>query len=115
MVGQPRRSSGHVDEAQQIMMLGLRGEGVHMHAPQGQHHVPPRSRFEEHTSALQSLMRISSVFFCVKTKNKFTNTFILKNVHITSELFTNHRDPKCTTLNSTHLDTYLLLCTNYKK
>src|SRR3546814_5903449 len=32
--------------------------------------VPPQSRSEEHTSELQSLMRISYAVFCLKKKNK---------------------------------------------
>src|SRR3546814_9192824 len=32
-------------------------------------HCPVRSRSEEHTSELQSLMRISYAVFCLKTKN----------------------------------------------
>src|SRR3546814_3334567 len=32
-----------------------------------------RPRSEEHTSELQSLMRISYAVFCLKTKNKYTN------------------------------------------
>src|SRR3546814_5335169 len=32
--------------------------------------VPPRGRSEEHTSELQSLMRISYAVFCLKKKNK---------------------------------------------
>src|SRR3546814_12176366 len=39
--------------------------GVHSHH---RHHVFPRS--EEHTSELQSLMRISYAVFCLKKKNK---------------------------------------------
>src|SRR3546814_968806 len=34
-------------------------------------------RSEEHTSELQSLMRISYAVFCLKKKNPFTNTHIL--------------------------------------
>src|SRR3546814_16645898 len=33
----------------------------------------PRRRSEEHTSELQSLMRISYAVFCLKKKNKTTN------------------------------------------
>src|SRR3546814_4716564 len=33
---------------------------------------PPRERSEEHTSELQSLMRISYAVFCLKKKNKKT-------------------------------------------
>src|SRR3546814_1766348 len=39
------------------------------------HWTPQRSlRSEEHTSELQSLMRISYAVFCLKKKNKTTNT-----------------------------------------
>src|SRR3546814_10168792 len=37
-------------------------------------HEPDRS--EEHTSELQSLMRISYAVFCLKTKNKQTNNIL---------------------------------------
>src|SRR3546814_2251193 len=35
-----------------------------------------RSRSEEHTSELQSLMRISYAVFCLKKKNKYTHIMI---------------------------------------
>src|SRR3546814_1304014 len=40
----------------------------------GQHpqHLPAGNRSEEHTSELQSLMRISYAVFCLKKKNKHT-------------------------------------------
>src|SRR3546814_1789967 len=38
-------------------------------------------RSEEHTSELQSLMRISYAVFCLKKKNKYTNT---RTKHITN-------------------------------
>src|SRR3546814_3933147 len=38
----------------------------------------PGSRSEEHTSELQSLMRISYAVFCLKKKNKTTPTYISK-------------------------------------
>src|SRR3546814_5305098 len=38
----------------------------------------PRPRSEEHTSELQSLMRISYAVFCLKKKNKTNNT---PNIH----------------------------------
>src|SRR3546814_2013787 len=34
---------------------------------------PPRNRSEEHTSELQSLMRISYAVFCLKTKHTHTS------------------------------------------
>src|SRR3546814_7260060 len=39
----------------------------------------PRGRSEEHTSELQSLMRISYAVFCLKKKNKHTTHNISKN------------------------------------
>src|SRR3546814_9178260 len=53
---------------------GQRGGGLRRHAgapAPGQEHS--RGRSEEHTSELQSLMRISYAVFCLKKKNK-TNT-----------------------------------------
>src|SRR3546814_1729963 len=44
-----------------------RREGIEPRA-QRQHHVSPRDRSEEHTSELQSLMRISYAVFCLKKK-----------------------------------------------
>src|SRR3546814_10240543 len=44
----------------------------------------PRVRSEEHTSELQSLMRISYAVFCLKKKNKknhITNEYRMKNRH----------------------------------
>src|SRR3546814_2374679 len=35
--------------------------------------VPTKFRSEEHTSELQSLMRISYAVFCLKKKNNYTN------------------------------------------
>src|SRR3546814_7250072 len=39
---------------------------------------PPRTRSEEHTSELQSLMRISYAVFCLKKKNKYNTTYTQK-------------------------------------
>src|SRR3546814_8968993 len=44
------------------------GGGVEQHVSTGQRHQPGRS--EEHTSELQSLMRISYAVFCLKKKKK---------------------------------------------
>src|SRR3546814_4267633 len=41
--------------------------------------VPPERRSEEHTSELQSLMRISYAVFCLKKKNK--DPITLLNIH----------------------------------
>src|SRR3546814_10290873 len=47
--------------------------------------VRPRFRSEEHTSELQSLMRISYAVFCLKKNTSHpTNTPIYTNVHITN-------------------------------
>src|SRR3546814_6327768 len=45
--------------------------GTARHRPRGAR--PPARRSEEHTSELQSLMRISYAVFCLKTKNKPPN------------------------------------------
>lgn len=46
MVRQARSACGRIDEAQEVMVLGLRCEGIHMDAAQGQHDVArgPRQR-----------------------------------------------------------------------
>src|SRR3546814_7009324 len=54
--------------------VGVRRAGARAarvgHAPE--HHPVERLRSEEHTSELQSLMRISYAVFCLKKKNKLT-------------------------------------------
>src|SRR3546814_4756747 len=47
---------------------GARGGAAEQHQDAGMGADPPRS--EEHTSELQSLMRISYAVFCLKTKKK---------------------------------------------
>src|SRR3546814_2271041 len=42
---------------------------------------PPGYRSEEHTSELQSLMRISYAVFCLKKKKQYTETRIYYNVY----------------------------------
>src|SRR3546814_7101091 len=46
------------------------------------------NRSEEHTSELQSLMRISYAVFCLKKKNKYTKTIItsINNVRVKTKL-----------------------------
>src|SRR3546814_9268376 len=44
----------------------------------------PDARSEEHTSELQSLMRISYAVFCLKKKNKNKINHTTKNSHITT-------------------------------
>src|SRR3546814_1796417 len=62
---------------------GRRPEGagrrtVEDHRPQPRGHRALRARSEEHTSELQSLMRISYAVFCLKKKTKHTT---LNNNH----------------------------------
>src|SRR3546814_5341302 len=45
----------------------------------GCHRGGPRSRSEEHTSELQSLMRISYAVFCLKKKNR--NQIMTRELH----------------------------------
>src|SRR3546814_3541423 len=67
---------------------GHEGRGFHQHALMAVRQLPaptqfprgsrrnigcPPCRSEEHTSELQSLMRISYAVFCLKKKKKFTN------------------------------------------
>src|SRR3546814_2793646 len=47
---------------------------------------PDAGRSEEHTSELQSLMRISYAVFCLKKKNNIPHT------HINSRQYSQHRD-----------------------
>src|SRR3546814_4234862 len=62
-----------------VLVLGARGhQGAHVHLVEGGQHrgrvlclLEPRS--EEHTSELQSLMRISYAVFCLKKKKKHYN------------------------------------------
>src|SRR3546814_7642420 len=65
--------------------LQLRGEGL---ADQFLQRAPAAdgdgARSEEHTSELQSLMRISYAVFCLKKKNKHKNTHNTNNQTTTS-------------------------------
>src|SRR3546814_2093534 len=45
------------------------------HCPQPPHRTRPADRSEEHTSELQSLMRISYAVFCLKKKTKTHETY----------------------------------------
>src|SRR3546814_2895855 len=61
--------------AQQEIDDALRGIIIAMRLPERE--ILPRGdelRSEEHTSALQSLMRIAYAVFCMKTKNDLTNS-----------------------------------------
>src|SRR3546814_2846158 len=61
-------TGGAVDE-QFDRLAAVRASGV----DGGQHPGPPDGRSEEHTSELQSLMRISYAVFCLKKKKNKTN------------------------------------------
>src|SRR3546814_3183965 len=63
-----RRRVARIDERQQHRILAGAGSDVHGPADGIGH---PRS--EEHTSELQSLMRISYAVFCLKKKKKKTH------------------------------------------
>src|SRR3546814_1753985 len=73
-----RRDDGEGRDAPQEDRDRRRKGGVHRHREQQQHRRKPGERndqrSEEHTSELQSLMRISYAVFCLKKKNKPTRT-----------------------------------------
>src|SRR3546814_3433625 len=60
--------------------LGFSATGRHRFGQNARCDLPgdaPLVRSEEHTSELQSLMRISYAVFCLKNKNKYTNGPVL--------------------------------------
>src|SRR3546814_2100140 len=59
-----------LDALQHALVLAGQGHGV----------GPPLARSEEHTSELQSLMRISYAVFCLKKKKKKHNIIVLKRI-----------------------------------
>src|SRR3546814_2249254 len=58
---EPIKTAGHIAAARVAAITRSRGK-----AAAGSGHSPRRSRSEEHTSELQSLMRISYAVFCLK-------------------------------------------------
>src|SRR3546814_3420142 len=64
----------------QASYMGLNGIGKMTLEPQGDDRWKYTLRSEEHTSELQSLMRISYAVFCLKKKKD------TQNLHITSQL-----------------------------
>src|SRR3546814_3814126 len=56
------RLAAHADKGESLFMLGI--DEKHL----------PQVRSEEHTSELQSLMRISYAVFCLKKKNTYSYT-----------------------------------------
>src|SRR3546814_9772070 len=61
----------------------------------------PAGRSEEHTSELQSLMRISYAVFCLKKKTQYTN-----NHHSNKENTSKYRQTKKLTLQNTQQNSY---------
>src|SRR3546814_7404246 len=79
--------AGHVLGSAQIV-LEYRGERAVVSGDYKRRHDPTRS--EEHTSELQSLMRISYAVFCLKKKKKH----ITKNITIKQDTTTNKQKHK---------------------
>src|SRR3546814_10208285 len=66
---------GHDGHARQGRVFGGRNrQGFDVVASGGKQAHYPRQRSEEHTSELQSLMRISYAVFCLKKKKKKIST-----------------------------------------
>src|SRR3546814_9420225 len=63
--------------ALQRVGVGMAGAGRH---DLDQHFAGTRARSEEHTSELQSLMRISYAVFCLKKQKKHTNPRVYTTV-----------------------------------
>src|SRR3546814_2015353 len=81
------RRVGRVDSRARLLPGGLAlsvrldwlsGTGGPLH---GSVDVPGDKRSEEHTSELQSLMRISYAVFCLKKKNIITNKSTIREQH----------------------------------
>src|SRR3546814_8383049 len=67
--------------------------GGHPHGRGLQYPLPPREyRSEEHTSELQSLMRISYAVFCLKKKNKKNRPKTAITATTTREAATNYKN-----------------------
>src|SRR3546814_1077426 len=56
-----------------------RGPAQYLEIPEGPHLVLEEGRSEEHTSELQSLMRISYAVFCLKQKTRPNITYIINS------------------------------------
>src|SRR3546814_8958311 len=56
--------------AQRLQARGVRGEGSYQYSIFRSRYHLQQTRSEEHTSELQSLMRISYAVFCLKKTNK---------------------------------------------
>src|SRR3546814_4223553 len=66
----------HCGDAERAQPCGEDGE--ELHEPGAVERRPLESRSEEHTSELQSLMRISYAVFCLKTKTSTTSLLLTK-------------------------------------
>src|SRR3546814_6720212 len=82
----PPDAVGHARRAQVVIFglddgVGRRGDDSELHPPAD--HVDQSFRSEEHTSELQSLMRISYAVFCLKKKN--TTIILLIQASYTSK------------------------------
>src|SRR3546814_1728206 len=76
---------------------GAPGHGLHLRRRWGDRVTASYKRSEEHTSELQSLMRISYAVFCLKKTNERTslntgtyNSDVPTNIHATNYTPTNH-------------------------
>src|SRR3546814_1900922 len=73
----------------------------------------PDGRSEEHTSELQSLMRISYAVFCLKKKIKKKNVIATHTHNLTHHTEVNHLDPEHRTNIYTHnLKLHFKYCVN---
>src|SRR3546814_6341369 len=72
------------------------GHGLTIHGGYGEGFAQPTFRSEEHTSELQSLMRISYAVFCLKKKIKPTSQDNRQIKKLTSN------NPQITNITSTH-------------
>src|SRR3546814_3396767 len=71
-IGEHRRRNDEQRKQERIAPLGLVHQ-IDVEQPQreqAEQRLQARTRSEEHTSELQSLMRISYAVFCLKKKNK---------------------------------------------
>src|SRR3546814_3846848 len=64
------------------MIMSAWPQPIHSAGGQASTIASSRKRSEEHTSELQSLMRISYAVFCLKKKNKQSNKLTDINTHI---------------------------------
>src|SRR3546814_4148389 len=99
MIRRPPRSTRTDTLFPYTTLFRSHGEGGHEggedcrflgHGDEGSGHgARPSARSEEHTSELQSLMRISYAVFCLKKKNKTHKTNAKKN-HLSNTYLSTH-------------------------